>query len=450
MKTLTLLELAPDFFRKEDLIQFFQSEEFKNLNYNQLEHFVELIFKVKLDNSEVRSTIITSLVQIFGNRLIGLEKLILNHPSAYKTITKNGVVQKQILNKNIQNLLLKNIHHPLIQTLLSEKEVIFSNLSLNELGQKLGILLDCSKLSSNESLSNEDIQTLVKSLTSVQNDLNQKEKIFYILSSEVKKQVLYQMTFKQLEDFFNLSFFAKFVASNNGVNTLISLNNESKVFQKLMMKSHALIRKALREDFSYETIKNLCFIFGARRIESEIKSVLHDEQWLNLFKYENKTSNVLFLAYLLKHNVTKFKYLIQKRRLKIKEILLETKRIYYHHLAIEKVFKMAENGELQDYEMDSFLNYVLSSSFVNRYYSKLEKLMQENAERLLLSDKNNAILEATSPNYFNLLHYAIRHWEAQKLAKVLKSKTLDNQKIINVLRRMKFSDAYKMQVLKLL
>jgi len=136
----------------------------------------------------------------------------------------------------------------------------------------------------------------------------------------VKKQVLYQMTFKQLEDFFNLSFFAKFVASNNGVNTLISLNNESKVFQKLMMKSHALIRKALREDFSYETIKNLCFIFGARRIESEIKSVLHDEQWLNLFKYENKTSNVLFLAYLLKHNVTKFKYLIQKRRLKIRQL----------------------------------------------------------------------------------------------------------------------------------
>ena len=46
MKTLELLELAPDFFRKEDLTQFFQSEEFTSLDYNQLEHFVKLTLKV--------------------------------------------------------------------------------------------------------------------------------------------------------------------------------------------------------------------------------------------------------------------------------------------------------------------------------------------------------------------------------------------------------------------
>ena len=443
MKALTLLELAPDFFRKEDLIQFFQSEEFTSLDYDQLEHFVKLTLKGELSTH-------TLLIQIFGKELTGFAELILNHPSAYKTLTENEGTQKQVLNNYIHDLLIKNIKNSLIQTLLLE-EANFKDSSLNELCQfKLDVSLDYLKLFNCGSLPNKDVPNIVKYLTSIQYSLEQKENLFYMLSSEAKKQVLHQMTFKELEHFFNLSFFVDFVASDKGVNVLISLNKESEVYQKLMMKSHALIRKTLLKDFSYETIKNLRFIFGARRIESEIKSALRDEQWLNLFKYENKTSNVLFLAYLLKHNVIKFKYLIQKRRLKIKEILLETKWIDYHHLAIEKVFKMVENGELQDYEMDSFLDYVLSSSFVNHYYSKLEKLMQENAERLLLNNKNNAILEATSVNYFNLLHSSIKHWDAQKLVKVLKSKTLDNQKIINVLRKMKFSDAYKMQVLKLL
>lgn len=443
MKTLTLLELAPDFFRKEDLIQFFQSEEFTSLDYDQLEYFVKLTLKGELSTR-------TLLIQIFGRELTGFAELILNHPSAYKTLTENEGVQKRVLNNYIHDLLIKNIKNSLIQTLLLE-EVNFKDLSLNELCQfKLDVSLDYLKLFNCGPLPNKDVPNIVKYLTGIQYSLEQKEKLFYILSSEAKKQVLNQMTFKELEHFFNLSFFVDFVASDKGIDALTSLNKESEVYQKLMMKSHALIRKTLLKDFSHETIRNLHYIFGARRIEREIKSILHDEKWLNLFKYEDKTSNVLFLTYLLKHNVSRFELLLQKRRLKIKEILRGTQYIDHHFLAMEKLFKIVENNNLLDYEMDSFLDYVLNLRLSKQHYSRAEKLMQENAERLLLSDKNNAILEATSPNYFNLLHYAIRHWDAQKLAKVLKSKTLDNQKIINVLRKMKFSDAYKMQVLKLL
>ena len=459
MKTLTLLELAPDFFRKEDLIQFFQSEEFTSLDYDQLEYFVKLTLKGELSTRAL-------LIQIFGKELTSFAELILNHHSAYKTATENNGAPKQFLNSNIRNLLVENIKNPLMKTLLLE-EVNFKDSSLNELSQfKLGISLDYSKLSSceaeAESLSNEDIQAIVRYLTSVQYGLDQKEKLFHLLSCEVKKQVLQQMTFKELDHLFDLSFFVDFVASDKGVNTLISFNKESKVFQKLMMKSHALIRKALLKDFSYETIKNLRFNFGTRRVEQEIKSMLSDKQWLNLFNYEDKTNNALFLAFLLKHNVSQFKHLVQKKRFKIKDILTETKWLDHLRLAIEKLLKMAENNELPDYEMDSFLeyalssrndsfnNYVLSSQMAECYYSRLEKLMQDNVERLLLSNKNNAILEANAVNYFNLLHLSIKHWDAEKLTKVLKSKTLDNQKIINVLRKMKFSDAYKMQVLKLL
>lgn len=457
MKTLTLLELAPDFFKKEDLIQFFQSAEFKDLNYDQLEHFIKLTLKGELSTRAL-------LIQIFGKELTSFAELILNHHSAYKTVTENNDTPKQVLNSNIRNLLVENIKNPLMKTLLLE-EVNFKDSSLNELSQfKLGISLDYSKLSSceAESLSNEDIQAIVRYLTSIQYGLDQKEKLFHLLSCEVKKQVLQQMTFKELDHLFDLSFFVDFVASDKGGSTLILLNKKSNAFQKLIMKSHALIRKALFKDFSYETIRNLRYIFGARRIEQEIKSMLCDKQWLNLFNYENKTNNALFLAFLLKHNVSQFKHLVQKKRFKIKDILTETKWLDHLRLAIEKLLKMAENNELPDYEMDSFLeyafssrndsfnNYVLSSQMAECYYSRLEKLMQDNAERLLLSNKNNAILEANSVNYFNLLHLAIKHWDAEKLTKVLKSKTLDNQKIINVLRKMKFSNAYKMQVLKLL
>lgn len=474
MNTILMLKWAPDFFRKEDLENFFQSEEFQNYGPYQLNEFVTLILKGTLDNPNAGNTIRKLLIQIFGENLTGLGELILNHPSAYKAVenkipyksieqntdTKNNTEKSNILQKDIRALLVKNIKSPIVQTLLMEDELAFTNAFLDGLGRmKFGVALNYAKLYRDELLPKEDIQKIIQALTKPMDHTN-KEKLFAILSNKVKEQVLLQMSSKQLNILSDSSFFVKFLTSDDGAKILtFFLEKEPKAFHQLMIKSRALIRIALLNNFSWEVIGNLARIFDRKRVNRELKRLFRDNYWieqaLKLHSVEWNTSershsNSLFMAYLLKHNVSKFQFVMHSIRLEIKDIINASWEINYLDSSVEKLFKMAEGGQLRDYELDSLIEHVLSLRALESYHSRAEKLMQEHGERLLLSSKNNAILTATSHEYFRLLHQIIEDWDAQKLAKVLNSKTLEIPKIIDVLRKMKFSDAYKMRVLKLM
>lgn len=473
MNTILMLKWAPDFFKKEDLENFFQSEEFQNYGPYQLNEFVTLILKGTLDNPNAGSTIRKLLIQIFGEKLTGLGELILNHPSAYKAVenkipykaieqntdTKNNAEKSNVLQKDIRALLVKNVKSPIVQTLLMEDELAFTNAFLDGLGHmKFGVALNYAKLYRDEQLPKEDIQKIVQVLTKPMDHTN-KERLFFVLSDKVKEQVLSQMSSKQLNILFDYYFFVKFLTSNDGAKILTFVEKDPKALHQLMMKSRALIRIALLNNFSWEVIGNLARIFDRKRVNRELKRLFRDDYWieqaLKLHSVEWHTSersysNSLFMAYLLKHNVSKFQFVMNSTRQEIKDIINASWEINYFDSSVEKLFKMAEGGQLRDYELDSLIEHVLSLRALESYHSRAEKLMQEHGERLLLSSKNNAILTATSHEYFRLLHQIIEDWDAQKLAKVLNSKTLEIPKIIDVLRKMKFSDAYKMRVLKLM
>lgn len=469
-----MLKWAPDFFKKEDLEAFFQSEEFQNYGPAQLNEFVTLILKGTLDNPSAGSTIRELLIQIFGEKLTGLGELILNHPSAYKAVEhkipykaiesnvdkKNNAEKSNVLQKDIRALLVKNIKSPIVQTLLMEDELAFTNTFLDGLGHmKFGVALNYAKLYRDELLPKEDIQKIIQFLTESMDGAN-KEKLFAILSNKVKEQVLLQMSSKQLNTLSDLSFFVKFLTSDDSSKILtFFLEKDPKALHQLMMKSRALIRIALLNNFSWEVIGNLARIFDRKRVNRELKRLFRDNYWieqvLKLHSVEWHTSekshsNSLFMAYLLKHNVSKFQFVMNSIRQEIKDIINASWEINYLNSSVEKLFKMAEGGLLRDYELDSFIEHVLSLQSLESYHSRAEKLMQEHGERLLLSSKNNAILTATSHEYFRLLHQIIKDWDAQQLANVLNSKTLEIPKIVDVLRKMKFSDAYKMRVLKLM
>lgn len=464
MNTILMLKWAPDFFKKEDLENFFQSEEFKNYGPYQLNEFVTLILKGTLDNPSAGSTIRKLLIQIFGEKLTGLGELILNHPSAYKAVEqnvdkKNNTEKSNVLQKDIRALLVKNVKSPIVQTLLMEDELAFTNTFLDGLGHmKFGVALNYAKLYRDEQLPKEDIQKIIQVLTESIDSVN-KERLFFILSDKVKGQVLLQMSSKQLNTLFDSYFFVKFLASDEGVKIVTFLEKDPKALHQLMIKSRALIRIALLNNFSWEVINNLARIFDRKRVNRELKRLFRDNYWieqvLNLHSVEwhtseNSHSNSLFMAYLLKHNVSKFQFVMNSVRQEIKDIINASWEINYLDSSVEKLFKMAEDGALRDYELDSLIEHVLSLRAFESYHSRAEKLMYEHGERLLLSSKNNAILTATSHEYFRLLHQIIKDWDAQKLAKVLNSKTLEIPKVVDVLRKMKFSDAYKMRVLKLI
>lgn len=473
MNTILMLKWAPDFFKKEDLEAFFQSEEFQNYGPYQLNEFVTLILKGTLDNPSAGSTIRKLLIQIFGEKLTGLGELILNHPSAYKAVEhkipykaiesnvdkKNNAEKSNVLQKDIRALLVKNIKSPIVQTLLMEDELAFTNTFLDGLGRmKFGVALNYAKLYRDELLPKEDIQKIVQELTKPMDHTN-KERLFFVLSDKVKEQVLSQMSSKQLNILFDYYFFVKFLASDEGVKIVTFLEKDPKVLHQLMMKSRALIRIALLNNFSWEAINNLARIFDRKRVNRELKRLFRDNYWIEQVLKSNSVdwhtseknhSNSLFMAYLLKHNVSKFQFVMSSIRLEIKDIINASWIIDYLSASVEKLFKMAEGGQLRDYELDSLIEHVLSLQSLGSYHSRAEKLMYENGERLLLSGKNNAILTASSHEYFRLLHQIIKDWDAQKLAKVLNSKTLEIPKIVDVLRKMKFSEAYKMRVLKLL
>ena len=401
-------------------------------------------------------------------------ELILNHPSAYKAVEhkipykaiesnvdkKNNAEKSNVLQKDIRALLVKNIKSPIVQTLLMEDELAFTNTFLDGLGHmKFGVALNYAKLYRDELLPKEDIQKIIQFLTESMDGAN-KEKLFAILSNKVKEQVLLQMSSKQLNTLSDLSFFVKFLTSDDSSKILtFFLEKDPKALHQLMMKSRALIRIALLNNFSWEVIGNLARIFDRKRVNRELKRLIRDNYWieqvLKLHSVEWHTSekshsNSLFMAYLLKHNVSKFQFVMNSIRQEIKDIINASWEINYLNSSVEKLFKMAEGGLLRDYELDSFIEHVLSLQSLESYHSRAEKLMQEHGERLLLSSKNNAILTATSHEYFRLLHQIIKDWDAQQLANVLNSKTLEIPKIVDVLRKMKFSDAYKMRVLKLM
>lgn len=467
MNTIHMLKWAPDFFKKEDLENFFQSEEFQNYGPFQLNEFVTLILKGTLDNPNAGSTIRKLLIQIFGEKLTGLGELILNHPSAYKAVAveqnvdkKNNAEKSNVLQKDIRALLMKNVKSPIVQTLLMEDELAFTNTFLDGLGHmKFGVALNYAKLYRDELLPKEDIQKIIQFLTESMDGAN-KEKLFAILSNKVKEQVLLQMSSKQLNTLSDLSFFVKFLTSDDSSKILtFFLEKDPKALHQLMMKSRALIRMALLNNFSWEVINNLARIFDRKRVNRELKRLFRDNYWieqaLKLHSAEWHTSersysNSLFMAHLLKHNVSKFQFVMNSTRQEIKDIINASWEINYLDSSVEKLFKMAEEGQLRDYELDSLIEHVLSLQSLESYHSRAEKLMCENGERLLLSGKNNAILTASSHEYFRLLHQIIKDWDAQKLVKVLNSKTLEIPKIVDVLRKMKFSDAYKMRVLKLM
>lgn len=473
MNTILMLKWAPDFFKKEDLENFFQSEEFQNYGPYQLNEFVMLILKGTLDNPSAGSTIRKLLIQIFGEKLTGLGELILNHPSAYKAVEqkapykaieqnvdkKNNAEKSNVLQKDIRALLMKNVKSPIVQTLLMEDELAFTNTFLDGLGHmKFGVALNYAKLYRDEQLPKEDIQKIAQVLTESIDGVN-KERLFFILSNKVKEQVLLQMSSKQLNTLFDSYFFVKFLASDEGAKILTFLEKDPKALHQLMMRSRALIRIALLNNFSWEVINNLARIFDRKRVNRELKRLFRDNYWIEQVLKSNSVdwhtseknhSNSLFMAYLLKHNVSKFQFVMNSIRLEIKDIINASWLIDYLNSSVEKLFKMAEGGQLRDYELDSLIEHVLSLQSLESYHSRAEKLMYEHGERLLLSSKNNAILTATSHEYFRLLHQIIKDWDAQKLAKVLNSKTLEIPKIVDVLRKMKFSDAYKMRVLKLM
>lgn len=473
MNTIHMLKWAPDFFKKEDLEAFFQSEEFQNYGPFQLNEFVTLILKGTLDNPSAGSTIRKLLIQIFGEKLTGLGELILNHPSAYKAVEqklpykaveqnvdkKNNAEKSNVLQKDIRALLVKNIKSPIVQTLLMEDELAFTNTFLDGLGHmKFSVALNYAKLYRDEQLPKEDIQKIAQVLTESIDGVN-KERLFFILSNKVKEQVLSQMSSKQLNTLFDSYFFVKFLASDEGAKILTFLEKKPKALHQLMMKSRALIRIALLNNFSWEVINNLARIFDRKRVNRELKRLFRDNYWieqvLKLHSVEWHTSeknhsNSLFMAYLLKHNVSKFQFIMNSIRQEIKDIINASWEINYLDSSVEKLFKMAEEGQLRDYELDSLIEHVLSLKSLESYHLRAEKLMYEHGERLLLSSKNNAILTATSHEYFRLLHQIIKDWDVQKLVKVLNSKTLEIPKIVDVLRKMKFSEAYKMRVLKLL
>ena len=473
MNTIHMLKWAPDFFKKEDLENFFQSEEFQNYGSYQLNEFVTLILKGTLDNPSAGSTIRKLLIQIFGEKLTGLGELILNHPSAYKAVEnkipykaieqnadkENNAEKSNVLQKDIRALLVKNVKSPIVQTLLMEDELAFTNAFLDGLGHmKFDVALNYAKLYRDEQLPKEDIQKIVQVLTNPMDHTN-KERLFFVLSDKVKEQVLLQMSSKQLNTLCDSYFFVKFLISDDGAKILTFVEKDPKALHQLMMRSRALIRMALLNNFSCEVIHNLARIFDRKRVNRELKRLFRDNYWieqvLKLHSVEWHTSersysNSLFMAYLLKHNASKFQFVMNSIRQEIKDIINASWEINYLNSSVEKLFKMAEDGLLRDYELDSLIEHVLSLQSLESYHSRAEKLMCENGERLLLSDKNNAILTATSHEYFRLLHQLIKDWDAQKLAKVLNSKTLEIPKIIDTLRKMKFSDAYKMRVLKLL
>lgn len=473
MNTIHMLKWAPDFFKKEDLENFFQSEEFQNYGPYQLNEFVTLILKGTLDNPSAGGTIRKLLIQIFGEKLTGLGELILNHPSAYKAVEqkapykaieqnvdkKNNAEKSNVLQKDIRALLMKNVKSPIVQTLLMEDELAFTNTFLDGLGHmKFGVALNYAKLYRDEQLPKEDIQKIVQELTKPMDHTN-KERLFFVLSDKVKEQVLLQMSSKQLNILFDYYFFVKFLTSDEGVKILTFVEKDPKALHQLMMKSRAIIRIALLNNFSWEVINNLARIFDRKRVNRELKRLFRDNYWieqvLNLHSAEWHTSeknlsNSLFMAHLLKHNVSKFQFVMNSTRQEIKDIINASWEINYLDSSVEKLFKMAEVGQLRDYELDSLIEHVLSLQSLESYHSRAEKLMCKNGERLLLSGKNNAILTASSHEYFRLLHQIIKDWDAQKLAKVLNSKTLEIPKIVDTLRKMKFSDAYKMRVLKLL
>ena len=473
MNTILMLKWAPDFFKKEDLENFFQSEEFQNYGPYQLNEFVTLILKGTLDNPSAGSTIRKLLIQIFGEKLTGLGELILNHPSAYKAVEqklpykaieqnvdkKNNAEKSNVLQKDIRALLVKNIKNPIVQTLLMEDELAFTNTFLDGLGHmKFGVALNYAKLYRDEQLPKEDIQKIVQELTKPM-DYTNKERLFFVLSDKVKEQVLSQMSSKQLNILFDYYFFVKFLISDEGAKILTFLEKEPKTLHQLMIKSRALIRIALLNNFSWEMINNLARTFDRKRVNRELKQLFRDNYWIEQVlkshsvewhTSENSHSNSLFMTYLLKHNVSKFQFVMSSIRQEIKDIINVSREIDYLNASVEKLFKMAEDGLLRDYELDSLIEHVLSLRSLKSYHPRAEKLMHEHGERLLLSSKNNAILTATSHEYFRLLHQIIKDWDAQKLAKVLNSKTLEIPKIVDVLRKMKFSDAYKMRVLKLI
>ena len=360
-------------------------------------------------------------------------------------------------NENPQ--LVKNVKSPIVQTLLMEDELAFTNTFLNGLGRmKFGVDLNYAKLYRDEQLPKEDIQKIVQELTKPMDHTN-KERLFFVLSDKVKEQVLSQMSSKQLNILFDYYFFVKFLASDEGFKIVTFLEKDPKALHQLMMNSRALIRIALLNNFSWEVINNLARIFDRKRVNRGLKRLFRDNYWIEQVLKSNSVdwhtseknhSNSLFMAYLLKHNVSKFQFVMSSIRLEIKDIINASWIIDYLSESVEKLFKMAEGGQLRDYELDSLIEHVLSLRSLKSYHSRAEKLMCENGERLLLSGKNNAILTASSHEYFRLLHQVIKDWDAQKLAKVLNSKTLEIPKTIDVLRKMKFSDAYKMRVLKLM